>query len=361
MTTARDARFRAADPTAPSLERAVTRWLADAEPETWAIRSEPPPAPRSPTHHRGAEPEADVAFDELAGPAAEMEGALGFAFDAAFASEPPPPSGDAEPAFEPAIELDGTERAPAEPPAPPPALLDGAERRTTPRYELYRHVVRASVHAEASHAFPGRVRNVSLDGGLFVETSNPLPFRCDVLVELILGDGARALVLGRVVRRPGDGMAIKLLIDDRERGVLGRLVEDALVGSESCVPRVVVRPSAQDPLSATRAALSRRWLQVLHAWDDDASHQAFIDACLSERQLDLALAAYRHEKAARPDDPRPETALSQIGTILSFMALDRPKSDGAVAKPRPLTKLLLLLFGLIGAAVLGLTYLRMHG
>ncbi len=361
MTTARDARIRPAEPTAPSLERAVTRWLADAEPETWAIRSEPPPAPRPPTQsHRAPEPETDVCFEELAGPAVEMEGALGFAFDAAFASEPLP-AADGDLAFEPAVELDGSEPARVEPPAPPPALLDGSERRTTPRYELYRHVVRASVHAEPSHAFPGRVRNVSLDGGLFVETPNPLPFRCDVLVELILGDGARALVLGRVVRRPSDGMAIKLLIDDRERGVLGRLVEDALVGSESCVPRVVVRPSAQDPLSATKAALSRRWLQVLHAWDDDASHQAFIDACLSERQLDLALASYRHEKAARPDDPRPDAALSQIGTILSFMALDRPKADGVGAKPRPLTKLLLLLFGLIGAAVLGLTYLRMHG
>jgi hypothetical protein len=104
--------------------------------------------------------------------------------------------------------------------------------------------------------------------------------------------------------------------------------------------------------AVAESELNLAWDRALGQIDDDNAQQNFIKLCLSARRLDFALERYRALKAERPDDERVAKYLLQIGTILSFSALQR--SPDAAKTPKlspPVVFMIMLVVAIIALMV----------
>lgn len=212
------------------------------------------------------------------------------------------------------------------------------DRRNAERVPLHTKLTRATVHTEPGQP-PGRGRvvNISRGGGLLIEAHALLPFKADVIVDMLRANGRFISFAGRVVRRPDDtGMAIQMRVPDSARDFICRFIDDALDPEESTCT-VTIRPSR--PESNVVISLSQAWNRIEERPSDEALHQAFIELSMSSHQIDFALERYRGMKAALPSDPRPDRYLEQLGKILGFYALNKRPSvavDTKVRFPMPL-------------------------
>ena len=218
----------------------------------------------------------------------------------------------------------------------PPSDLDPAERRRAERYPLTCHVVRARVLDRSEQRWsPGRVRDVSGWGGLYIETSAPLPFKTDLRVDFVLGTGHELRFVGRVVRRPdAEGMAVQLRTDPARRVFLNEFIDEVLCPDCRRIPSLTIRPHTdRNSEPGDEALLEDAWQAAVDRYEDTDAQQRFIEVCLSQRRIDYALQAYRKAKVADPDDKAVDPYLEQLGTILGFYALTKVEPEAVEAPP----------------------------
>ncbi len=222
------------------------------------------------------------------------------------------------------------------------------ERRTSRRHRLVGAAVRAAIHDPSGEIDDsrGRVRDISADGGLFVETRAPLPHRAVVRVAMAVSSSQAMRLTGTVVRVDEDGMAIHLRVDDEVLGFLNVFVAVARESHKSGSLEIRVDRAPSDAHESADIVLARVWHEVRSAPADAAAHRRFLDACVSAQRLDFATDRLRELKASHPDVPEVERALEQVGRVLGFVALARaPKVADAPRRVRP--------YVVVGALVLG--------
>jgi len=216
---------------------------------------------------------------------------------------------------------------------PPPPTSSGPDRRRATRYPLTEHVVRSRVLDPSQTRWsPGRVRDMSTWGGLYVETKSPLPFRTDVRVDFILGTGHELVFFGRVVRKPDrEGMAIQMRTDPASRAFLNAFIEEVLHPDCRRIPSLEVRPRGDKTGKGGEESLEAGWRSAAQNLGDSEAQQRFIELCLARGRIDFALDAYRRVKTVEENGDAVDAYLEQIGTILGFYATRVP--EAAAAKP----------------------------
>lgn len=224
----------------------------------------------------------------------------------------------------------------------------GPERRLATRYELTKPV---AVHVAGQGT--GRLVDISPNGGLFVETPNPLAFKTDVEVQAQTRGGLEARFSGRVVRVNGRGMAIHLRTPGAVKRLLVALMDEALDPDlEPAVWRVerTLEPERAESMSQ----LAADWFVLRTEGGGPNEHQGFIDRAMKLKELSYALERYRAWKAEVPDNPVADHHLAHIAKIIGFYAFDRTARPGAApGKKRRNTVLVLVLLGLAVLAGLG--------
>lgn len=224
----------------------------------------------------------------------------------------------------------------------------GPERRLAERYELTKPV---AVHVAGQGT--GRLVDISPNGGLFVETPNPLAFKTEVEVHAQSKSGVSARFSGRVVRVNGRGMALHLRTSGAVRKLLVALMDEAL--DPDLAPGVWRVESTETPERAeSMSQLAAEWF-VLRAESAGADqHQAFIDHAMKAKELSFALECYRAWKAEVPDNPIADHHLAHIAKIIGFYAFDRgSRPGGPPVNKRRNMMLVLVILGLVVLAGLG--------
>lgn len=337
----------------PSAEPAVTRDLTPAP-------ARPPrapghaPAPRTPSDTRAlAEAEARALEAELA---VEPLSAAALLDDEARATPawplgPPAELGEDGPTHDLCIPRGVVSDEPT-PPLPPVAR---DERRASRRHRLIGAAVRATIY-DPGAPIPttrGRVRDISADGGLFVETRAPLALRSVVRVGMAVAPGRAMRLTGTVVRAGADGMALLLRLDADEAAFLNVFVAVAREARRSGALDIRVERVAGDATESAEIVLAATWQELRAHPEDPQAHQRFLDACVSAQRMDYALARLRELKAAHPDEPRVDRSLEQVGQVLGFVALTRTPSIAEPAfRTRPYVWLIVLVLAALTAMAL---------
>jgi hypothetical protein len=101
-------------------------------------------------------------------------------------------------------------------------------------------------------------------------------------------------------------------------------------------------------------ALEALWKNVLSSWESDAAHHAFLDHCQRREALDEAAMRYRGMKGDRQRGPGAEKRLTAV-LMLAMSKLEVSRNEPR-SPPGSATKLLLILFFLVGSLVM-LAYL----
>lgn len=101
---------------------------------------------------------------------------------------------------------------------------------------------------------------------------------------------------------------------------------------------------APDPM------LEALWKNALTNWDNDAAHHAFLDHCERHQALDEAAVRYRGMKGDHERGPGAEKRLKAV-LLLAMSKLELQRTEPKAASS-PLTKLLLVLFFLLGSLLL---------
>jgi hypothetical protein len=248
---------------------------------------------------------------------------------------------------------------PSPPPAPPPApsaeptpseatraATADIERRKSLRQELNVRPVRAVLSMEKEQSARGRVRNMSAQGGLFIETHAPLPFKARVRADFTLPNARRMSFEGRVVRKPEDGVAIHLKANLDGVKFLHTFIEQAVAFDGPAVQDIHIfelEGEEETEQAVSEAELSQAWDKLRDNFASEEQNQAFIKLCLSGRRLDYALERYREMRRERPEDERIPKYLLQIGTIISFSAMNKAQPEKEAKKVRPAVALIFLL------------------
>lgn len=225
-------------------------------------------------------------------------------------------------------------------------------RRGFERYDLSANFVRATVREapKGGSGLIGRVTNASVTG-MWVETDQPLPFRCEVDVDWCVMGSYSMRFPGRVVRTTDAGMAVVMEVDDSSWRFRSSFIDLARTPSEE-PPSVIVQPRASRAEGARGddqlEQLAAAWKKVETDLLDDESHQVFINTCLAARRLEYALERYRELKLHNPSSEIATRYLKQIGTILTFYTLAREPAKSDVPRWRKAAVVLALLA--IGAA-----------
>ena len=108
-------------------------------------------------------------------------------------------------------------------------------------------------------------------------------------------------------------------------------------------------------MKAPDPALEALWKNALDHWDNDAAHQAFLQHCERHQVLDEAAVRYRGMKGDHERGAGAEKRLKAV-LLLAMSKLEVTRSEPKAASS-PLTKLVLILFFLIGSLIM-LAYLR---
>ena len=198
-----------------------------------------------------------------------------------------------------------------------------------------RHVLRGNAirvgFAGASELERGRVRDISIDGGLFVELIPGPAMLTGVRATPGRPSGHEMCFEGKVVRKTGVGVAVRLRVDQPSQAFLNVFVAVARGGDRRRPLEIRLDPMDLEPAADAEVHLSRTFQEALLSGSDDA-HQRFIQACLSEKRLDYALSRYRAEKTRRgPEELSLDPYLAQVGTILGFTSMT--SADKAAEKP----------------------------
>jgi hypothetical protein len=347
-----------AAPARVSAEPVVTRDLSptDMRPPRPASSV---PAPRTPSDTRAlAEAEARALEAELALGAAEPLSAsalmspddeVGPAWTSALG--PPPDLGEDGPTNDLCIPRAVHTGASEPTSAAPQAAVD--ERRASRRHRLVGAAVRATVH-DPGAPIPtsrGRVRDISADGGLFVETRTPLATRSVVRVGLAVAPGRAMRLTGTVVRSGADGMALLLRLDADEAAFLNVFVAVAREARRSGALDIRVDRVPGDATESAEIVLAATWQELRAHPDDPQAHQRFLDACVSAQRMDYALSRLRELKQAHPHEPRVDRSLEHVGQVLGFVALTRtPTIPEPTFRSRPYIWLVVLLLAALTAA-----------
>lgn len=218
--------------------------------------------------------------------------------------------------------------------SPPGPALVPIERRSARRHELDVNVVRVVISGPGVQTVRGRVRNLSNNGGMLIDTSIRLPLKTPVTAELTLFDGRMMIFSGRVVRTMSNDLAIRFDVDDTQHAFLDLYIAEARAPNQRAIQplRVSMREQGTTEDIIDDMMLMKRWLEVSERIEDDDIQQRFIQDCLKAERIEFAVARYRELKLQRPEDERVAKYLQQIGTILSFYAFQ--KKDPA-QKERP--------------------------
>lgn len=224
----------------------------------------------------------------------------------------------------------------------------GAERRLATRYELAKPV---SVHVAGQGT--GRLVDISPNGGIFVESPNPLPFKTEVEVQVPTKSGLVARFTGRVVRINDRGMAMHLRCSGKGKKLLVSLMEETLDPDAKPglwrVERCLEPERAED-----LAQLGAEWFVLRTEGGGPEAHQAFIDRAMKLKELSFALESYRAWKAEVPDNPVADHHLAHIAKIIGFYAFDRGARPAVSAdKKRKNMMILLIILGLALLAGVG--------
>ena len=222
----------------------------------------------------------------------------------------------------------------------------GRERRLAERYELTKQV---SVHVAGQGT--GRLADISPNGGLFIESPNPLPFKTEVEVQTQTRSGVQARFTGRVVRVNARGMALHLRCSGAVKKLLLAVMDETLhPDAEPGSWRVERCEDTERPEAL--AQLSAEWFVLRSESAGPEAHQAFIDHSMKVKELPFALECYRAWKAEVPDNPVADHHLAHIAKIIGFYAFDRRARPGADKKRKNMT-LIFIILGLILLAGLG--------
>ncbi len=222
----------------------------------------------------------------------------------------------------------------------------GRERRLAERYELTKSV---SVHVAGQGT--GRLADISPNGGLFIETPNPLPFKTEVEVQTHTKAGLAARFTGRVVRVNARGMALHLRCGGAVKTLLLAVMDETLHPDSNPSPWRVERCNDTERPEAL-AQLAAQWFLLRSEAGGPEDHQAFIDHSMKVKELPFALECYRAWKAEVPDNPVADHHLAHIAKIIGFYAFDRRARPGADKKRKNLT-LMLIILGLLVLAGVG--------
>ena len=208
--------------------------------------------------------------------------------------------------------------------------------------------MKALITQDGAEPGRGRVRDISVSGGLYIETRAPLPVRSLTRVDLALPDGRALTFAGNVARSDAEGMAILLEGDPIAASFLEPYVEAAhaahSTGSLEIQVELVIERSEE-------IALSRAFYEVAQAPSDAVVHQRFIEACLGVKRLDYALPRLRALKVRHPKARAIDKSLAQIGGIIGFVALRSGSTRRQAGAKRALPGLLaffLIVLGLLG-------------
>lgn len=196
------------------------------------------------------------------------------------------------------------------------------------------HVIRALVFAGDPGPRRGRVRSISLSGGVLVQIRGVLPIDSVVDVEFTHREGHRADFVGRVQSVGDEQMRIQLELGASDERFLNKFLSQARDPLEGGLEPVRIRSRAERLLEAgilSDRQLARRFAEVSTNLDDNVAHQAFIQACLKAQRLEFAVRCYRDLKKEQPTDERIDRYLNQVGTILGFYAFR--KDSGMEAGP----------------------------
>jgi hypothetical protein len=98
------------------------------------------------------------------------------------------------------------------------------------------------------------------------------------------------------------------------------------------------------------AALEALWKHVLHNWDDEAAHSAFIDFCRQSERLVEAAVRYRGMSADRTRRESAEKKLKAVA-LLAMTALEASRTPADARGPQLLGYVLVAFFV---AATIGL-------
>ena len=230
-----------------------------------------------------------------------------------------------------AVEAVRAERAgPAAPTPPPPRALIRAESMAGEAlFELTDNIVRALLVTGQGATRRGRVRSMSHAGHLVVEIRDPLAHGAEVEVEVIVVDGRRGQLRGRVSRRSEDQMLVELRLEPPHAELLVRFVEEARDITQPAIEQVRIRELTRGagPDAPADAALTAMFERASERLDDDAVQQAFIQACIKAQRLELAVSCYRDLKVQHPEDARVAKYLNQVGTILGFYAFRNKEAE----------------------------------
>ncbi len=182
----------------------------------------------------------------------------------------------------------------------------------------------------------GSVRGASYGGILELEVPESPPLGASVEVEVILLEGQRSDIPGKMVSRP-DGVDIALELDAGDVVHFGRFLDEARDPALPPTPalRALERPAGEvGGAAGSPPGLEEMWMAAQERIDDDSVQQAFIQACLKQRQIEYAIRCYRSLKEHCSDDERIERIdkyLHQVGTIVGFFAFQKaqkPTDDG---------------------------------
>lgn len=201
-----------------------------------------------------------------------------------------------------------------------------AEEAATPqtRFELVVNMVRAQVKFDEEQVTRGRVRVLSYEGDMVLDTREPLPRGTKIAARFRTQDGREIEVAGKVVETEGTTAEVRLTLPEVDKLILRQFVDEARDVTTPGVEQVVIRaqpPSggAVDP-AVDQQALRAHWLRVRDHLDDDDLQQVFIKSCLEAKQVDFAVRCYRELKEAQPENALVQKYLNQVGTILGFYA-----------------------------------------
>jgi hypothetical protein len=316
------------------------------------------PAPRTPSDTRAlAEAEARALEAELALGAAEpLSASALMSPDAelrpawASALGPPPDLGEDGPTNDLCIPRALPEASSV--PASPSAQATVDERRASRRHRLVGAAVRATVY-DPGAPIPtsrGRVRDISADGGLFVETRTPLAARSVVRVGLAVAPGRAMRLTGTVVRSGAEGMALLLRLDADEAAFLNVFVAVAREARRSGALDIRIDRVPGDATESAEIVLAATWQELRAHPDDSLAHQRFLDACVSAQRMDYALSRLRELKQAYPHEPRVDRSLEHVGQVLGFVALTRtPTIPEPTFRSRPYVWLIVLVLAALAA------------
>ncbi|MEQ8275266.1 MAG: hypothetical protein RMA76_43235 [Deltaproteobacteria bacterium] len=204
------------------------------------------------------------------------------------------------------------------------------------RFDLNVNMVRAQVTLGEGQVTRGRIRAMSYDGEVVLDSREPLALGTKVSARFTTTQGREVEVPGRVVGVEGSTSSLQLKLQELDVDPIRLFVDEARDITTPAIAQVLIRalvaPPRGDSLEGNRS-LQEHWTQVRGRLDDDEAHQVFIKSCLEAKQIEFAVRCYRELKNANPEDERIQKYLNQVGTILGFYAFkkaDAEKDEGGM-------------------------------